>query len=350
MSVLSKFFGSNSFNVVYIHNGEVDQRTVDSKHPNYSQLKKAVNDGAIEEFLELLNPAKAIETYQENGVTQSSGLVVDDNGNVTYLGEELHHVVVDAIKRTLSEGYSIGHLVKFLENLLQNPSKRSVEQLYKFLEQCKLTITEDGCFLAYKCVRENYFDKHSGKFLNTVGAHMEMPRHQVDDDFRNTCSYGFHVGALAYSGPGGYFWSPQDKVVIVKVNPKDCVSVPEDYTCQKLRTCAYDVVSEYKGELKPAVYSGKVDHDNDDYYEENDDYEDDDYDNYIEDPMDMLIGHQYTFNYTKENGDEGVRHFVLDEIYEDSDRAIGKLAYPEQHVGEIRSFVMSRMEDIYEVE
>ena len=39
------------------------------------------------------------------------------------------------------------------------------------------------------------------------------------------------------------------KVVIVKVNPKDVVSVPHDCNCQKLRTCAYTVVAEHIGTL-----------------------------------------------------------------------------------------------------
>jgi hypothetical protein len=348
MPVLAKIFSSNSFTVTYEHNGEVNQRTVDDSHPSYRLLKQAVNNDDVGLFLELLDPVKAVEKVCTDGKLVDTGLVVDDYGNVSYQGEQLHNVIVDAIKRSVAEGFGVTHLVKFLENLMQNPSKRSVEQLYKFLEQCKLTITEDGCFLAYKCVRENYLDKHSGKFLNTVGAHMEMPRNKVDDDYRNTCSYGFHVGALAYSGPGGYFWSPNDQVVIVKVNPKDCVSVPEDYTCQKLRTCAYDVVGEYKGELKSAVYSGEVDYDGDDYYEENEGYDSEV--EYLESADDMLIGHQYQFMYRKSDNTVSLRHMIFKCFDDYHDLAIGELVDPEENAGETRSFRMNNMEDIVEVE
>jgi hypothetical protein len=53
------------------------------------------------------------------------------------------------------------------------------------------------------------------------------------------------------------------------------VSVPTDCNCEKLRTCRYEVVGEYQGELLKPLYSSNFSED--DYSDEEDDY-DNDYD------------------------------------------------------------------------
>jgi hypothetical protein len=152
----------------------------------------------------------------------------------------------------MADGLPVEPLVNFLKNLLANPSKRSIEELYKFLEHKNMPITDDGCFLGYKGVRDDYMDVHSGRFDNHPGKVHEMPRSKVDDDFRRGCSYGFHVGSLEYATG----WGP--RTVIVKVNPKDVVSVPEDCNWQKLRTAKYEVIDNYNGPL-PQNYTKDVD-------------------------------------------------------------------------------------------
>jgi hypothetical protein len=66
-----------------------------------------------------------------------------------------------------------------------------------------------------------------------------------------------------------------DKIVIVKINPADVVSVPSDCNYEKLRTCRYEVVGEYQGELLKPLYSSVFSED--DYEDEDEDY-DNDYD------------------------------------------------------------------------
>jgi hypothetical protein len=73
--------------------------------------------------------------------------------------------------------------------------------------------------------------------------------------------------------------------MIVKINPKDVVSVPSDCNCEKLRTCRYEVVGEYQGELLKPLYKSEFsedeyNEDDEDLYDEYDDaywgqYEDD---------------------------------------------------------------------------
>ena len=152
---------------------------------------------------------------------------------------------------------------------------QSQKELYDFLEHESLPITEDGYFLAYKAVRADYMDKYRGAFDNHVGNVCEMTRSKVDDDRSRGCSNGLHAGALNYVAGYGSVES-NDKIVIVKINPKDVVSVPSDCNHEKLRTCRYEVVGEYQGELLKPLYNASLE--NGVLYE----YDDEDSDNNYE--------------------------------------------------------------------
>ena len=96
-----------------------------------------------------------------------------------------------------------------------------------------MPLTPDGNFLAYKGVREDYTDWHSGKFSNKVGDVNEMTRNNVCDDANVGCSDGFHAGSYEYAK--GYAHNGGN-LMIVEIDPSDVVSVPHDCDCQKLRT------------------------------------------------------------------------------------------------------------------
>jgi hypothetical protein len=99
-----------------------------------------------------------------------------------------------------------------------------------------------------------------------------MTRAKVDDNRSRGCSDGLHAGALNYVASYGSL-EAGDKIIIVKINPKDVVSVPTDCNCEKLRTCEYLVVGEYQGELLKPLYSANFAED--DYTDEDEDYSND---------------------------------------------------------------------------
>lgn len=200
---------------------------VSDSHPKYGAIKNALRDGQSVETIEnLINTAKAIIDFAND-----TDISVD-NGVVTYKGREINNVLTERIISLMSEGFDILPMVKFLNNLLQNPSKSSVQQLYSFLENKHLPLTEDGCFLAYKAVDSKYYSKTSGKeiptigqyvedknrpgyykILNAIGEIIEFDRYLVDDNPKNHCSNGLHCGAMDYVKTFGY---NTDKFVIVK--------------------------------------------------------------------------------------------------------------------------------------
>ena len=179
------------------------------------------------------------------------GCHLSDDGTLLYNGEEVDNVIANKIRDYIDLDLPHEPLMRFMENLMDNPSKRSVDQLYSFLEHKNLPITDDGCFLAYKAVRSTLYDKHSNTILNEIGSVISVPRNKVDDNPQNHCSHGLHCGSLEYIK---WFARDGDKILVVKVNPKNVVSIPSDHSCTKLRTCEYTVLSYYDKPLS-SLYS-----------------------------------------------------------------------------------------------
>lgn len=202
----------------------------------------------------LINQAKAVYDFSETAEEGFANITVNvEYGTITYGGEPLHMTIVDHIFRMKEEGFNITPMLRFLDNLLSNPSKRAVDELYGFLQYGKMPITEDGCFIAYKRVRDDYKSVHDGKTDNTPGVTVQMPRNLVNENSHETCSTGLHFCSHEYlrhfSGA---------KIVILKVNPRDVVSIPADYNNTKGRACRYDVVGELSCEEFDRAMSGNM--------------------------------------------------------------------------------------------
>jgi hypothetical protein len=144
----------------------------------------------------------------------------------------------------MREGLDATGLVKFLENVMENPSYTAVQELYLFLEANQIPITEDGHFLAWKKIRNNWKDIHSNSVDYSVGATPTMKRNEVDPDRDRTCSKGLHCAGWDYLPHFGSSDST-DRIVIVKVNPADVIAVPNDYNNAKMRVCQMEVLREY---------------------------------------------------------------------------------------------------------
>jgi hypothetical protein len=233
--------------------------TFNSSHPEYANLVNAVKNGDQEQFVENWNTAKTIEDW-------SCGDFRIGNGILWYQDEAVNDTVAERIIQMIREGFDHMPMLRFLENVYKNPSYRAVQELYSFLTHKYLPITEDGHFLAYKAVNNNFLDKHTKTIDNSVGQVVSMPRYRVDDNCNQGCGAGLHVGAIEYVR---YYGGSGDRVVICKVNPADVVSVPLDSEQQKVRCCRYEVVAEYEGEILEAVKD--FDNKSDEEYEEYDD-------------------------------------------------------------------------------
>jgi hypothetical protein len=237
---------------------------IDKTHPNYLMIKEALLVGDADELTKLVDIPKAISTYAKGKVE-----VID--GEVLYNGKTIHNTLTDRILALMTDGFPFEGMLKFLENLMQNPSARAVNELYDFLDHKGFPITEDGHFLGYKGIRRDWKDKYSGKIDNSVGNVITFERNQVDDNRAHECSFGLHIGSLDYVR--SYC---TERVVIVKVNPKDVVSVPKDHNATKCRVCEYEVVREYTGEIEAELPKPMYQSNGEEMppYPEDDDYRD----------------------------------------------------------------------------
>ena len=263
-------------------------KTIRSENRNFKAALEAFKEQDWERLYLLMEPEKAVREALEY-----EGVEVRD-GAVYYRGHDVHNVVVDRILQFLDLKLDPLPLVKFLRKLLQNPSGRAVNELYKFLEKNELTVTTNGNFLGYKAVDLNFYSFHSGNTVlvkgtvkdghiyNGVGEEIIVERNSVDDDPQHGCSYGLHVGTYKYAKEFGGDHS-KFIMVLVEVNPADVVSVPYE-DCAKLRACAYKVVSVCKDVLdetkvyKSRYFTAVDDNDGDD--------EDYSYENYYDDDED----------------------------------------------------------------
>jgi len=195
------------------------------------QLITALKAKDMDSIPDLVSAAKRIESF-------SKGNFVVKDGEIYVNGIVAPTVLGNKIVRFSEEGLPFEPLVKFAESLQKNPSFRAVNELFQFLEKNDHPITENGSFIAYKKVRADFMDVHSGTFDNSVGNVVEMPRNQVNEDATQTCSNGLHVANYNYATNfygGGV-------MLEVEVNPADVVSVPVDYNNAKMRVCKYKVL------------------------------------------------------------------------------------------------------------
>lgn len=248
----AKMFNPSNGNFNVVLNGK--NYLVSTDHPAYEKLLHSYKSNDTQMFLDNWNVATAIKRQVENSSLLDTKVTVTEDG-VFYDGEQVDKFVCDHILEMVRQGFDIQPMVKFLENLYQNPDKNSVDQLYKFLQHKNMPITDDGCFIGYKTVSDNYKDKYTGTIDNSVGQVVKMRRNAISNNPNHHCDQGLHVGALSYAGPGGWYNNGSDKVVLVKVNPRDAVSVPSDHNFTKLRVCEYEVIGDYVAPLESAVFT-----------------------------------------------------------------------------------------------
>jgi hypothetical protein len=233
-----------------------ERHSINAGNGLFSKALEAYKVNDWDAFIACVNPTIRLKSLYAS----YEGIEVKD-GNLYVFGDPVHSTLATRVLSFLEAGLDCVHLFKFILKLNLNPSKRAVDELYTFLEHRALPITDNGNFLAYKAVNEDYTDKYSGKFLNTIDAVLEMPRNKVDDDKNVGCSYGFHAGTVEYAKD---FLGCSGHLMIVEINPSDVVSIPTDCQFQKLRTCKYKVVGEYEIDLTDPMYASRFETDQDD--------------------------------------------------------------------------------------
>jgi len=239
----------NALTVVTVDNKVLMTR---SDNLNWNQILLALKANDETKVIELMSVRKTVENF---GSELAPGAITIRDGQVYFRNELLNGLDVDRILEFSMKGLPVNGMVTFLEKKLGNPSRRSIESLYWFLENGNMPITPRGTFLAYKGVSNEYnsintgheplisgIRNSNGSIVNTVGQTVHMERRFVTDDFNQGCGAGLHAGSINYAKG----WGPH--VVIVEIDPADVVSVPTSEH-EKLRCNKYTVIGEYVSPL-----------------------------------------------------------------------------------------------------
>ena len=236
-------------------------KTARADHPKWTEICELYNRisydtiagtfyGPTLELLDAMDMKTAVETY-------TVGLLSVNPIGVTYAGRPIHTIDAERLMAFMRDKLSYKPIANYIARKMKNPSPRAIKEMYNFLEHKGMPLTLRGTFIAYKGVATDFWSirgnkdtvvlqgevNAKGQILNTIGATIEVERSSVDDDFRQACGAGLHVGSLSYAKGWG------QQVILVEVDPADVVSVPDDCSCQKLRCCKYTVVGEYSGPM-----------------------------------------------------------------------------------------------------
>lgn len=193
-------------------------------------------------------------------VRDSHGTIQWIEGAIVWQGQPLAGVWVDKILDMHRDGLPYTPVWNALGSLVRNPTPAAIERLPVFLERSNLGFLEDGRFIAYKAVRGDYMDIHTGSsFRNMVGDTPHMPRDQVNVNANPDacCSTGLHVGTPDYVKDFG-LGARGRRVMLIAVWPHDVVSVPFSYEGTKMRICAYEVIDELDEAYASAILGRPV--------------------------------------------------------------------------------------------
>ena len=229
--------------------------TVSHENARFQEIIQSLRERDYDRTVELLDVASQVHK-------KSNGRVTIIDGEVLLDGKPVVNALTNRMLKMVDMGLDVTPMMNFMERLENNPSYRSREQLFGFLDACDLPILPDGRFLAYRSVKADFWDSHTGDTAFSKPAErgetfrferkgvvsevvngetrVSMERRAVDDDPNNTCSRGLHVCSQGY----GKF---SQILIHVAVDPADVVSVPTDYNNSKMRVCAYSVLKVVEG-------------------------------------------------------------------------------------------------------
>ncbi len=228
--------------IVIVMDGKPE--TITTSHQAYDRIVEAIKNRDVKTAYTLMKPREAISKF-------TTGMVDLSDNRVRWGGYDITgtSVAKRVLALALKGDYpNLERLGRFLDKMFQNPSAALVQsgRIYEFMAYSDIEIHEDGDIILYKSVRGNYMDKRTGKVSNAPGTIVRMARSFVNDNNKDLCSYGLHVCSLAYLKQ--CFGSLGQRVVRCKLNPKDIVSITDDYGSSKIRCCEYLVLDDYTTE------------------------------------------------------------------------------------------------------
>lgn len=210
----------------------------DDNEALYKEVFARVGANDFDGAIQLIKDAEKESSEGYEVLDEENHLVVFD-GELFYYGVHLTSTIAKRIEKDAAEGTLDDRYIKFLVRLLRNPSAKSVEMLYDFMQANDIDILPDGRIKCFRGVTQlpdgSCVDYHFGKVPQYEGCFISMPRNFVEDNPEVACSHGLHCASAEYAKGYGVLTE-------VAVDPADVVSVPYDYDFAKCRCCRFEIL------------------------------------------------------------------------------------------------------------
>ena len=109
--------------------------TFDKNHHNYNALIRHLKSGNVEHFEAAYDVASSVEHFCD-------GYVHVKNGTLNWNGIPMPELFTDRILDMKKEGFDFDSMLNFMCNLNDNPSDKSILELFDFMQNKNLPITE----------------------------------------------------------------------------------------------------------------------------------------------------------------------------------------------------------------
>jgi hypothetical protein len=215
---------------VVMPNGESKTVQQGDDPKRYDDVLNAIREDRWAEVPSLICPKQRIASFSDEHIEVIDSVVHID-------GKAVPSALSDRIIDYSEQDLPYQPLVSFWRNLNMNPSHTAVQRLYGFLEANRHPITPDGHFIGYRGIKADFTDQRTGTIDNSPGEVVTMPRNEVDETDQD-CSHGLHVANYDFANGFG------PVCVMVKVHPRDVVSIPSNYGTAKMRVCQYEVLQQ----------------------------------------------------------------------------------------------------------
>jgi hypothetical protein len=225
-------FSVGAKSITVMQAGEVHM--LDDTDARFSKIKVLLEETPpkLEQALKMMDIQKVIQEV-------TAGRVKITPEGVTFGGQPVGGYMAERLAAMAGAGINVTPWMLFMDNLQENPQNDIRDDVFKWMEAGKMPISEDGCIIAFKKVRRDYKDVHSGKLDYSVGQVVQMSREQCDTNRHQTCSTGLHFCSADYLRNFG-----GERVMIVKIDPRDVTAIPSDYNNSKGRCCRLEVTGE----------------------------------------------------------------------------------------------------------
>lgn len=228
------YFKDNKQLTVYFADG--NSAVWQADNPQFDRVLELCKSNNWIQIEMLHNQAKILMTSDSTKVEKDGKVsVIKNNKSITLEPTEDNNLLnmIALLKKKGVLDDNITPVKPFITNMLENPYIDAVHEIYEYCKNMDFEITEDGCFLAYKKVRDDLGSVYdNGKTKHKIGEYTEVEK--FDTDRSRECSYGLHFCSKQYLNSYG-----GEVVILVKVNPKDVVSIPKDYNFAKGRCKRY---------------------------------------------------------------------------------------------------------------